>query len=321
MRVLLVKTSSLGDVVHNLPLVNDIQRRMPGTAIDWVVEEGFADIPRLHPGVSRVVPVALRRWRKQIFSAATWREISAFRRELRSEYYDIVLDTQGLTKSALVAKLALLSINGRRIGYAAEAAREPLASSLYDSGFAIPKSAHAIERNRWLASAAFDYPVEQSLDYGIHATPLEADWLPASPYAVFLTGTSRADKCWPESDWVALGLALDCAILLPAGSAEERARAERLAQQLSRAVVAPALGIAELAGLLAGSQRVIGLDTGLTHLATALGKPTLAIFAGSDPELTGVLAGTASACAAVNIGRLGAAPSVQEVVVAAQALN
>jgi heptosyltransferase-1 len=320
MRVLLVKTSSLGDVVHNLPLVTDIQRRMPGTVIDWVVEEGFADIPRLHPGVSRVIPVALRRWRKRIFSAATWREISAFRHHLHDEYYDIVLDSQGLIKSALIAKQALLAIKGRRIGYAAEAAREPLAARFYDTGFAIPKSAHAIERNRWLASAAFDYPVEQALDYGIRATPVQADWLPASPYVVLLTGTSRADKCWPESDWVALGRALDCTLVLPAGSVEERARAERLAQQLPHAVVAPPLGIAALAGLLAGSQRVIGLDTGLTHLATALGKPTLAIFSGSDPELTGVLAATASACTAMNIGHHGKPPNLQEVIVAAQAL-
>ena len=320
MRVLLVKTSSLGDVVHNLPLVTDIQCRMPGTLIDWVVEEGFADIPRLHPGVSRVIPAALRRWRKRIFSGATWREIAAFRRDLRGEYYDIVLDSQGLIKSALIAKQALLSINGRRVGYAAEAAREPLAARFYDTGFAIPKNAHAIDRNRWLASAAFDYPVAQELDYGIGAESLQADWLPASPYTVLLTGTSRADKCWPESDWVALGCALETALVLPAGSAEERARAERLAQQFPRAVAAPALGISALAGLLAGSQRVIGLDTGLTHLAAALGKPTLAIFAGSDPELTGVLAGTAGRAVA-NIGCRGAPPNAQEVIAAVHALD
>ena len=320
MRVLLVKTSSLGDVVHNLPLVADIQRRIPGVVIDWVVEEGFADIPRLHPGVSRVIPVALRRWRKRIFSAASWREISAFRRDLHREYYDVVLDSQGLIKSALIARQAQLSVNGRRVGYAAEAAREPLAASFYDAGFAIPKNAHAIERNRWLAGAVFDYPVEQALDYGVSALPLSADWLPTSPYAVLLTGTSRTDKCWPEQDWIALGLALDCALVLPAGSIDERARAERLAQQLPRAVVAPQLGIAALAGLLAGAQRVVGLDTGLTHLAAALGKPTAAIFSGSSPELTGVLAGAASGCPAANIGRNGAPPSADDVIAAAQAL-
>ncbi len=320
MHALLVKTSSLGDVVHNLPVVTDIQRHLPGTVIDWVVEEGFADIPALHPGVRQVIPVALRRWRKQLFSLDTWRDIAEFRHDIKSDFYDVVLDTQGLIKSAVIARQAELAINGRRLGYAAEAAREPLAARFYDAGFAIPKNAHAIERNRWLAAAALGYTLDQTLDYGISAAPLQADWLPSAPYAVFFTGTSRSDKLWPEADWVALARNTQLHIVLPAGSAEEQDRARRLAAQLPQATVAPPLGVADLAGLLSGAQAVVGLDTGLTHLAVALQKPTLAIFCGSDPQLTGVLPGGTAGVAAINLGAKQAPPAVDDVITAFQGL-
>ena len=319
MHALLVKTSSLGDVVHNLPLVTDIQRHNPGAIIDWVVEETFADIPRLHPGVHRVIPVAVRRWRKALFSAATWREMAAFRRQLREDCYDVVLDSQGLIKSAVIAQQARMAANGRRLGFNAEAAREPFAARFYDIGFGIPKSAHAVERNRWLAAAAFGYTLDVPLDYGITATPLSASWLPVKSYAVLFSGTSRADKLWPESDWVTLANALNTAVILPAGSAEEHERALRLAAQIHYAIVAPPLGIAELAGLLAGAQVVVGLDTGLTHLAAALAKPTLAIFAGSDPELTGVHVESGLANA-INLGHKGAPPAADEVIAAVRRL-
>ncbi|CAG4884700.1 Lipopolysaccharide heptosyltransferase 1 [Georgfuchsia toluolica] len=320
MHALLVKTSSLGDVVHNLPVVTDIQRHYPGAVIDWVVEEAFADIPRLHPGVHRVIPVALRRWRKRLFTAATWREMAAFRRGLRHDAYDVVLDTQGLIKSALIARQAQLAAHGRRLGFDAATAREPLAARFYDAGFMIAKNAHAIGRNRRLAAAAFDYTLNTPLDYGIAAPPLATSWLPARPYAVLLTGTSRADKLWPESYWVALAKALNVSVILPAGSAAERERAQRLAAQMPGARAVPPLGIAELAGLMAGAQIVIGLDTGLTHLAAALNKPTLAIFSGSAPELTGAHAGDMLANAAINLGRNGAPPTVAEVIATARGL-
>jgi heptosyltransferase-1 len=317
MHALLVKTSSLGDVVHNLPVVADIQRHNPGAVIDWVVEEAFSDIPRLHPGVHRVIPVSIRRWRKQLLAPATWGEIAAFRRELREDFYDVVLDTQGLIKSAVLVKQAELAVNGRRLGFSAEAAREPFAARFYDAGFAIPKNAHAVERNRWLAAAAFGYTLDAPLDYGISAAPLAANWLPAKPYAVMLTGTSRTDKLWPDIDWIALALALNMPVVLPAGSVAERERVQRLAAQIPDAVIAPPLGIAELASLLAGTQLVVGLDTGLTHLAAALNKPTIAIFSGSDPDLTGV---HATASAAINLGRNGAPPLVDEAITTAKAL-
>lgn len=308
MRILLVKTSSLGDVIHNLPVASDLKKRFPDADIDWCVEEGFAAVPRLHPGVRRVIPVALRRWRKTPLSVATWKEIGAFRRELRSEIYDVILDSQGLLKSALIARQAL----GPIFGYAAEAAREPLASRFYQRTFGIPKAAHAVERNRWLAAAAFDYQPDLPLDYGISTTPLQAEWVPPSPYAVLLTATSRDDKLWEEASWIDLGRKLHAQgirCVLPAGNPTERERAARLAQAIPDAVAAPPLGIDPLAALLAGSRLAIGVDTGLTHLATALRVPTVALYTATEPGLTGVL-GTGFFR---NLGGPGCAPSADAV--------
>ena len=171
MRILLVKTSSLGDVIHNLPVLSDLRCSVPGAQIDWCVEEAFADIPRLHPGVDQVIPVAIRRWRRNLGQLATWRELRDFRKRIGATTYDVVLDTQGLLKSALIARQA----RGRRCGYAAEAAREPLAARFYDTTFVIPRNVHAVERNRWLAAAAFDYPVDLPLDYGLSAPAINLD--------------------------------------------------------------------------------------------------------------------------------------------------
>ncbi|MBI4754396.1 MAG: lipopolysaccharide heptosyltransferase I [Betaproteobacteria bacterium] len=287
--VLLVKTSSLGDVVHNLPVATDLARKMPGVRIDWLVEEGFAAIPRLHPAVGEVIPVALRRWRRALGRVGTWREMAAFWARLRSRRYDVVLDSQGLIKSALLARLAL----GHRRGYDSAAARESLAAHCYDQTFAIPTRLHAVERNRWLCAAALGYEPDLPLDYGLHVPPLGADWLPAAPWAVLLTATSRADKLWPEAQWIDLGAALAArglACVLPGGSPPERERAARIAAALPAAVAAPPLGLDALAALLAGARLTVGLDTGLTHLAAAVGTPALALFCGSDPDRTGVLA-------------------------------
>ena len=309
--ILLVKTSSLGDVVHNLPVASDLRAQFPEARIDWMVEEAFADIPRLHPAVRRVIPVAVRRWRRNLLAAATWGELREYRTAVRSERYDLVLDTQGLIKSALLARQA----RGRRAGYAAEAAREPLAARFYDATYAIPKNLHAVERNRRLAAAALGYAPNLPLDYGIAAEPLAAAWLPAAPYCVLLTASSRADKLWPEADWLQLAAALNArglACVLPGGSAEERERAARLATGMQQAVAAPPLGIAELARLLAGARVVVGVDTGLTHIAAALGRLTFCLFSGSHPELTGVYAGES----AINLGGAGAAPTASPVVAA-----
>ncbi len=315
-RILLVKTSSLGDVVHNLPVVSDLAGHFPDVEIDWVVEEPFAEIPRLHPAVRNVIPVAVRRWRKSPFSPATWREMIAFRQRLRADRYDAVLDSQGLLKSGLIAVQAI----GKHIGYDRASAREPVAAHCYEQTVAVARTMHAVERNRLLAAGAFNYEVATPPNYGIDAPPLTADWLPAGDYAVLLTATSRADKEWRHDDWLALGMALIATGLrcvLPSGNAAERGRAAGLANALGRAIAAPSMNLAELAGLLAGAALVVGVDTGLVHLAAALNRPTLALYCASDPELTGVLAGAGATTGALNLGHRGAPPTAGEVIGAA----
>jgi heptosyltransferase-1 len=319
MRILLVKTSSLGDVVHNLPVASDLARQFPGVTIDWVVEEGFADLLRLHPAVDRVLPVAVRRWRRNLLSASTWAEIGAFRRSMRERQYDLVIDTQGLLKSGVITGDAHLADGGRRCGFSRETVREPVAARFYGRTFDIPRALHAVDRNRRLAAAAAGFVLDQTLDYGITAPPLEDDWVPKRDYAVLLTATSREDKRWPDPDWQALGMMLVASGLtcvFPGGSADERQRAAQLATGLGRAIPAPPLALGQMAGLLAGARLVVGVDTGLVHLAAALGRPTLALFCASDPELTGVHAGDR----AVNLGTRNAPPSASAAVAAALAL-
>ena len=314
MRILLVKTSSLGDVIHNLPVAADIARALPGAEIDWCVEESFADIPRLSPVIQDIIPVAVRRWRKSLLAASTWHEIGELRRRLRGQAYDAVLDTQGLLKSALIARQAA----GRHLGYAADSAREPLAARFYDARHSVDRSLHAIVRNRQLAAAALGYPLAAPLDYGITPPTVEAGWLPAGRTAVLLTATSRDDKLWPENYWIALGQELvkrGLTPVLPAGNAVERARAARLAAAVPGAVAAPPLSIRDLAGVIGRATIAIGVDTGLAHLATALRIPTIALYTATDPALTGVL----GAGFFRNLGGIGLTPSVGEVLSVADA--
>ncbi len=308
MRLLLVKTSSLGDVIHNLPVVTDILRHFPEAKIDWCVEESFAAIPRLHPGVGQVIPVAVRRWRKKLLYAATWREIGAFRQAIRQCDYDLVLDTQGLLKSALIARQG----RGLLVGYAADSVREPLAARLYDRHFSVDKALHAVERNRRLAAAALGYSLDTAVNYGITVPAGAFAWLPEKPYVVLLTATSRDDKLWPEDHWVALGEQLaehGLTCVLPGGSAVERERAARLAGQIAGAIAAPPMRIDELASLLAGACGAVGVDTGLTHLAVAVKTPTVAIYTATEPGLTGVY-GAGYHC---NLGGKAQVPTVASV--------
>ena len=324
MRILLVKTSSLGDVIHNLPVVSDIRKVFPEAQIDWLVEEKFADIPLLHSGVRAVIPVALRRWRKSLFKTGTWQEMREFYATLRRENYDVVIDTQGLFKSALLARLA----RGRRAGYSIASAREPVAALFYNMTVTVTWDQHAVQRYRRLAADALGYALsgELPVNYGLAASTMaKKSTVLALPVAdntvLLLTATSRADKLWPEAHWQALGCAfaargLTC--LLPSGNRLERARATRLAQVIPGAVALPALSLRELASYCAAAQLVVGVDTGLVHLAAAVGSPTLALFCASNPELTGVLAGEGGTNPAINLGMQGAPPGVAEVLAAAQ---
>lgn len=310
--ILLIKTSSLGDVIHNLPTVSDIRRLWPDAVIDWVVEENFADIPRLHAGVRRVIPVAIRRWRKAVTRPSTRAQITQFVNDIGEHNYDFVIDTQGLVKSAFLARLA----QGVRCGYSRKSAREALASFFYQRRFDVDRALHAVVRNRQLTAAALGYKLDElPLDYGLHPEPQLFDWLGSGAYAVLLTATSRDDKLWPEAHWVALGQALQARGLravLPSGSDRERERAQRIVAQIPHACLAPPSAIRDLSALMSSAQCVIGVDTGLTHLAAALDVPVAAIYVSTHPGLTGVYAGAR----AMNLGGVGQVPSVEEVLAA-----
>ena len=293
--------------MHNLPVASDIRARDPGSEIDWVVEETFSAIPGLHSGVRKVLPAAIRRWRGSWWRTRTRREIRTFLDELRARSYDAVIDTQGLLKSATVARLA----RGPRFGLDWKSSREPLAL-FYTRTFSVPWMTHAVERNRSLAAQALGYDLPAGLDYGISASAGNAEWLPGEPYAVLIHVTSARAKLWPEEQWIGLGerLARDgVRSVLTWGNAHERERAARIGLALPGAVVPPALSLAEAAWALAGARACVGLDTGLTHLAAALRVPTVGIYCATDPAATGLYG-----CArAVNLGGIGNPPTVEQV--------
>lgn len=285
MRLLIVKTSSMGDVVHATPVVADIQRHHPGARIDWLVEAPFAAIPQLHPGVRRVLPMAWRKWRGRLFSAATWRAMHAMRDELRGQRYDLVLDLQGLVKSALWARQAGAPV----AGYDRASIREPLAAWIYQRTAAVPRDLHAVQRCRRLAAAHLGYAVPDTVpDFGLRAPA--GGWAPRGAYAVLIPNASRPEKLWPERHWVAVGHRLRELGWMPVvlwGRPEEQTLAERIAASCD-GDVPPFLKVREMAAVLGGAQHVVGLDTGFTHLAAALGRPTLGIYCDHEPGLAGI---------------------------------
>ena len=307
--VLLIKTSSMGDVLHNLPVVSDIHKHIPDAHIDWIVEESFSLLPALHPKVNRVIPVAMRRWRKSLWKSRA--EMQAACRDLRTRHYDLALDTQGLLKSALITRCA----SATRCGFDRSSVREPLASLLYDRTYRVAGNQHAVERNRQLAGLALGYSPDGTPDYGIRAPSLALPWLPTAPYVVLLHATSRDDKLWDESNWIALGKHLHQAGLLavlPWGNPTEKARGERLCLAIPEAINTPRIDLNEAAAMLGHARAVIGVDTGLSHLAAALDVPTIGIYTATDPGLTGLYAGAR----AVNLGGAGTPPAVNEVITA-----
>ncbi len=311
-RFLIVKTSSMGDVVHAAPLASDLARRFPGAAIDWLVEEGFAAIPHMHDAVARVITVALRRWRATPLAAGTWREIRVAKTQLRQQRYDAILDCQGLLKSAWMARWA----RGPRWGFDRASAREPLAALLYTAVVPVARDRHAIARNRALGRAACGTDADTAPSFGLTAPPLvdrELVEKTSAPYAVLLTNASRASKLWPDDRWRAVESALHAhglRSLLLSGSAEEQRQTQRRAAGMSNAWVAPRGGLDTAAAVLARARVVIGLDTGLSHLAAALGAPTVGIFCDYDPRLVGIIG--PAPCA--SLGGVGAAPTSETVI-------
>lgn len=285
MRVLIVKTSSMGDVVHALPALSDVCGAHPGIQVDWLVEAPFAAIPALHPGVRRVLPLAWRKWRKRLWSAESLAAIAALRRELKRERYDLVIDLQGLLKSALWAVQA----RGPLAGYDRASIREPLATLFYRQRATVLRSLQAVERNRRLMASHMDYALPATApDFGIQAPA--GIWQVGAPSAALIPCASRVEKLWPEARWIELGLRLVAAGLTPVvvwGSEEERLRAERIAAGCGGRVP-PFLKVADMAAVLGQARQIIGLDTGFSHLAAAFGQPTIGIYCDHEPGLAGI---------------------------------
>lgn len=287
MKVLIVKTSSMGDVIHTLPALTDVQKAIPNIQFDWVVEEAFAEIPRWHSAVNRVIPVAIRRWRKQLFKLQTWREWQAYIKQLQQTEYDAVIDAQGLLKSAvLVTKQA----KGVKYGYDKHSARESLSSWFYDKTFNIPYEQHAVLRIRQLFAQALGYELPQDIgDYGI-ASHFAKNPENSPAYMVAIHATTRADKHWKEQYWVELLREVTVQgmdVHLAWGNAEEKARAERLAKISPNVVVLSKLTLSELAQEIANAKVVVSVDTGLSHLTAALDKPNVILYGATDPKLIG----------------------------------
>ncbi|MGE5616962.1 MAG: lipopolysaccharide heptosyltransferase I [Bacillota bacterium] len=310
-RILFVKLSSLGDVIHHLPAVTDASRRWPNAHIAWALDPAYAELVRLHPAVSETIPVNLRSLRRGWFRPSEWKAFRNARARVRENAWDYVVDAQGLLKSAIIARGA----RAVRFGFDSASARERIASRFYDVKLRVARRLHAVERNRRLVAGVFGHGVDSVADYGLVSPEAAPAWAPEGPYIVMLHAASRAPKSWPEAYWVTLGQRLaerGYVVVFPAGNAAERAAAHRLAMDVPRSIVAPAGGLAEMAALLAHAWAVVGLDTGLTHLAVALGRPTIGIYCATDPVLTGLHGGAN----AVNLGGPGAPPSVEAVAAA-----
>jgi heptosyltransferase-1 len=289
-KILLVRVSSLGDVLHNMPIVDDLRRQFPQARIDWVVEEAYVQLVRLNPGVDQVFPFALRRWRKSLGQAATRQEIKNFFRQLRQEQYDLVLDTQGLLKTGIIMGLAKTVKGGKKVGLAngtEGSGYEGISRIFHDISVPVDKRTHAVLRGRLVAAAAGGYTVNTPASFGLQAPDIPADqraWLPSTPYAVFFHGTAGAAKKWPRENWQAIATELknyELPILLPWGSAAEKTEAEAMAAVMPNASILPALSM-QAATLLAQKARLaIGVDTGLTHIAAAYETPTIEIYCAS----------------------------------------
>ncbi|MFK3740171.1 lipopolysaccharide heptosyltransferase I [Massilia sp. TN1-12] len=322
MKILLVRLSSLGDVLHNLPIVADILRHHPQAQVDWVVEEAYVSLVKLNPHVRKVIPIALRRWRKGLGKAAVRAELRGFFRDLRAEQYDYVFDTQGLIKTGIVMACARVKPGGQKIGLAngtEDSGYEGISRVFHSRSIPVAPRTHAVARGRQVVAAALGYTVDTAPDFGLPAPGASGrkPWMPAGPYVVFFHGTARDAKKWPPSDWIALGRALaPLPVLLPWGSPREKEDASFLAAALPNATVLPRLSMMDAVELARHAALAVGVDTGLTHIAAAFLTPTVEIYVDSPRWKT---EGNWSP-RIVNLGDTGAAPDAATVLAAARRL-
>ncbi len=328
MNILLVRVSSLGDVLHNMPIVADIRRHFPGANIDWVVEEGYVSLVRLNPEVRNIIPFALRRWRKNLGDKAVRAEVKAFFRRVREVEYDYVFDTQGLLKTGVIMGAARVrkgrkGEGGQKVGLAngsEGSGYEGISRIFHTKSIPLDPRTHAVARGRLVVGAALGYAVDTPADFGlpeVAAGEPRPDWLPPDPYAVYFHGTARDAKKWAPANWIALGRELaPMTILLPWGSPKEKAEAEALAAAMPNARVLPKLSMADAVMLARRAALAVGVDTGLTHIAAAFSRPVVEIYCDSPRWKT---EGNWSP-KIVNLGDRGNPPSVADVAAAARSL-
>lgn len=309
MRVLIVRTSSLGDLVHMLPAISDIAANVPEVTIDWVVEQAFAEIAQWHPAVNEVITVAHRRWRKSWWSATSRAERASAVKTIQDNRYDMVLDMQALLKSIWLVRAA----SGLKHGLDWRSAREPLCTLFYDVRHRVQFWQPAVLRQRLLAAAAFGYQWQGEPDFGLQRFAVsDSSGSVQSPYAVIMPSASRDDKLWPVQAWRAVFDRLQAAglaLVLLAGNEQETSRAQALIEGRTQAWVQPRSTLTELAQLMAGARIMVGLDSGLTHLSAALGIDTIGIYKASTPVRTPLVGAGYTA----SLGERGKEPSASEV--------
>ena len=286
-KILLVKMSSMGDIFHTFPAISDLKANYPNVIIDWVVEDGFKEIVDWHPAIHKAIPISLRRWMKER-GGKSWREFKAWKKNLQSEHYDVVIDAQGLFKSALIAKCANATVIK---GFNGKSAREPIASLFYKERFDVKKSQHAVERTRQLLGQAFGYTPAPTLNFGINQNFSHVTKKPRK--LMFIIGTSWVTKLWSTYHWqrltaIALEEGYDVEIMW--GSTEERAIADSIIAACPQATrPLQRMTITAIAEKLVEAAGVIGLDTGFSHLAGALETPTIALYGATSPVKVGLI--------------------------------
>ncbi len=323
LKILLIRVSSLGDVLHNMPVVDDLLRHFPDARIDWVVEEAYVNLVSLHPGVRRIFPFALRRWRKNILTSWKNRDIQQFFSQLRSEEYDVVIETQGLLKTGLIMGLARVKSDGKKVGLAngtEGSGYEGLSRIFHTESVAVDKYTHAVLRGRLVAAKACGYVIDTPASFGLVRSELKPSWLPDKAFAVFFHGTAGASKKWPRSNWLGIGQALaqqGMPVLLPWGNPAEHEEALQMAATMTNATVLPLLSMQEATVLAQSASLAIGVDSGLTHIAAAYETPTIEIYCDSPRWKT---EGNWSANI-INLGDQGQSPSVGDVLTAIEKLR
>lgn len=279
MKIAIVKLSALGDIVHAMVALQFIKAHFPEIQIDWIVEQRFADVLKHNPDIDNVLTVnlkALKTNKAGIF--AQFKKIRSY----ASNNYDLVIDAQGLIKSALTAKII-----GKRIaGFDADSIREKAASWFYDVKVACAYDANTIDRNTLILSSplGINISTEQILNkkpflFFSNEDPQIYDFLAKDRLnMVLVIGSTWDSRNYPAAKFVKIAEALQQNCLVIWGSEQEKASAEWMATQSDRIKVMPKLDLNSLKALIAKSDLVIGNDTGPTHMAWGLNRPSITIF-------------------------------------------